>query len=84
MDIECRGLLRITWDLVLREHRLLELMLPTTGDIAKCVIEERTPTPEQADAWTEAQRTLNQAMIELTAGLAELRRSVEPLIGFDA
>ncbi len=83
-DIECRGLLRITWDLVLREHRLLEKMLPTTHDVAKCMIEGRTPNPEQVAAWSEVNTQVTKAMKELSLGLEELRKSVEPLVGFDA
>jgi hypothetical protein len=84
MDIECRGLLRITWDLVLREHKLLGLMLPTTQDVAKCLIEGRKPTPEQAAAWEEANRIVTQEMLELNAGIAELQQSVDPLIRYDS
>ncbi len=81
MDYECRELLRLCWSLALREHELLKIMLPTTQDVAKCVIEGRQPTPEQAAAWTEVNKTVTQSMVVLTASLAGLQRSVDPVIG---
>jgi hypothetical protein len=84
MDAECRAILRMTWDLVLREHKLLEVIMPTTQDVAKCMIEGRTPTPEQVAAWSKVSSQVAQSMVELTAALQGLRVSIDPLIGYDA
>jgi hypothetical protein len=62
----------------------LNLLLPTTWDVAKCMIEGRTPSPEQVAAWEQAQTLATDKMNELNGVLASLQLIVDPLFRFDA
>jgi hypothetical protein len=74
----------MTWDLVLKEHQLLGVMLSTTQDVARCMVEGRTPTHEQVAAWSKANSHVTQSMAELSAALEGIRHTIDPMIGYDA
>lgn len=62
MNADCRALLRMAWDLVLKENALLQEMVPTTQDVAQTLLEGRKPTPEQAAAWSKVNSQVTQGM----------------------
>jgi hypothetical protein len=84
MDANYQDALRLIWDLVLRQRSMLELLLPTTWDVAKCMIEGLSPSPEQVSAWKQAQTLATDKMLELNAAFARVQQVVDPLIRFDA
>jgi len=84
MNGDYRAVLQMTWDLVLRQARLLQLMVPACHDMAQTLIEGRQPTPEQVSAWTKLSPQVTQAMLEVSAGIEKARVVVDPMIRYDA
>jgi hypothetical protein len=84
MDAKERELFISIWRVLLRQNELLQMILPTTHDVARCLIDDRKPNPQQVGAWTELNKRVTQEMLDINAALAELQRSVDPLIGYDS
>ena len=84
MDRKCLEIIGLTWDLAKQEHSLLALVIPATLNVAKCISEDRHPTPEEIRAWNEVSAQLTQKMSEITASFTSVREAVTPVLKFDA
>lgn len=84
MDRKCLEIIGLTWDLAKQEHTLLSMVIPATLDIAKCLSEDRKPTPEEVKAWNAVGAELVRRMSEVTASFVSVREAVTPVLRFDA
>jgi len=73
-----------TWELVKRQRELINEILPTAWDVAKCMIEGQTPSPEQVSAWEQAQTLATDKMQELNGVMAALQQLIDPLFPLDS
>jgi hypothetical protein len=78
-----REALRMTWDVVTRQHKMLNQIIPAVGEIVTVFQSEKPPTREQLDRWQKIHDQLTQDMTELTAGLHSIAQLFDPLL-FDA
>lgn len=84
MDRKCLEIIGLTWDLAKQEHSLLALVIPATLNVARCLSEERQPTPEEIRAWNTVSAELMRKMSEITASFSSVREAVTPVLNFDA
>ena len=61
-----RETLRITWNVVTRQHEMLNQIIPAVGEIVTAFQSEKPPTREQLDRWQKIYAQLTQDMTELT------------------
>lgn len=79
-----KNTLVLTWNLAQHQQDLLGLLLPTTHEVARCMMEGRKPSPSQVDTWNAVLQQVTQRMQELTSDFSEVQRAIVPLIEFDA
>jgi hypothetical protein len=84
MDAKYLEIVALTWDLTKKQNALLSVAISTAHEMAKCLMEDRKPTPVQVAAWDAINAQVSHSMCELTAAFASVERAVNPLFRFDA
>ena len=74
--MEDRSLFSLIWHLAMREHQMLQEVLPVAEEMGDCLRRDSKPSPQQLQQWLAIEHRVHRSFGELTESIAGIQQMV--------
>ena len=74
--MEDRPLFALIWHLAMREHQMLQEVLPVAEEMGNCLRRDLKPSPEELEQWLAIEHRVHRSFGETTEAIAGIQQMV--------